>query len=226
MTRNEATQLAAEGVGSAMLLCIVVGSGVMGERLAGGNGAIALLANSLATGGGLFVLIVVFAPCSGAEFNPLVTAINALEGRTHPGLAVATVAAQLAGAAVGVLVAHAMFDLPLLGLSQKAREGSGQLVAEMVATFGLIVTVCETRVRGPVVAGACIGVYIAAAYWFTASTSFANPAVTLARALTPTFAGIAPGNVAAFVLAQLFGALLAFGFTRFLRTGKRTPALS
>lgn len=202
-----------------MLLCIVVGSGVMGERIAEGNAAIVLLANSLATGAGLFVLIVVFAPYSGAEFNPLVTGLNALEARTSPVAAAATIAAQIAGAGFGVLVAHAMFDLPLLSLSHKAREGSGQLVAELVATFGLVLTVRETRERGPVVAGACIGAYIAAAYWFTASTSFANPAVTLARALTPTFAGIAPQYVAPFMLAQLLGALLAYGFARFLRMG-------
>ncbi len=208
-------RLTAEFTGTAMLLAIVVGSGVMGERLANGNEALALLANSLATGFGLFALILVFAPVSGAHFNPLVTLAawsrRNLPARTALGFAVA----QTCGAVAGIMLAHAMFDLPLLSAGEKIRTGTGQWLAEATATFGLLLTIFgATRYGIPTLAGA-VGSYIAAAYWFTASTSFANPAVTIARALTATFAGIRPADVGGFILAQLVGALVALLLRRY-----------
>ncbi len=210
MRRADARALGAEAIGSALLLAIIVGSGIMGTRLAQGNDAIALLANSVATGCGLFVLIVVFAPVSGAEFNPLVTALNWMERRTSARMAALTLVCQTGGAMLGVCLAHIMFALPMVGTSSRLREGMGQFVAEAVATFGLVLAIMGVRTRGAVVTGAVVGAYIAAAYWFTASTSFANPAVTIARALTPTFSGIAPACVPLFVLAQCLGALAAY----------------
>lgn len=203
---------AADGLGTALLLAIVVGSGIMGERLAGGNDAIALLANSLATGLGLAALIIAFGTRSGAHFNPVVTAALALRGEFPRAAVLPYLAAQFAGALAGVLLAHAMFDLPLLQVALKARFSLGQWLSEAVATFGLVFVVlsCD-RDNAPF----AVGAYIAAAYWFTASTSFANPAVTLARGFTETFAGIDPGHVAPFIAAQLAGAALGIAAARF-----------
>jgi glycerol uptake facilitator-like aquaporin len=200
----------AEGLGTALLLAAIVGSGIMGERLAGGNVALALLGNSIATGAALVALILAFGPISGAHFNPLVTLCaagqNGLPWRDAPAYA----AAQIAGAVLGVVAAHVMFGEPLVSLSTHARSGWPQAFSECVATFGLIATIqgCA-RSRATETAPFAVGAYITAAYWFTASTSFANPAVTLARALTSTFAGIRPVDVPAFLVAQLLGALSA-----------------
>jgi len=202
-------RLAAEFLGTAFLLAVVVGSGVMGERLAGDNTAVALLANTLATGAGLFVLIELFGPVSGAHFNPAVSLVFALRRELPAALALAYVAAQVAGGLLGVLAAHAMFDLPLLQVSMKARAGSGQALSEAIATFGLVLTILGLLRWRPALTAAAVGLYITAAYWFTASTSFANPAVTLARSLTDTFSGIAPASAPAFVAAQLVGAVAA-----------------
>lgn len=192
-----------------MLLAVVVGSGVMGERLAAGNVAIALLANAIATALGLFALIELFGPVSGAHFNPAVT-LAAMRLRMLPvSLGFPYIAVQVVGAIAGTVLAHAMFDLPLLQIATHAREGVGQLLSEVVATFGLLLTILAlTRARPALVAGAA-GAYIGAAYWFTASTSFANPAVTVARALTDTFAGIRPSDALLFMPAQLIGTVVA-----------------
>ena len=199
----------AEAIGTAFLLAAVVGSGIMGERLAQGNVALALLANSLATGFALTALIVAFAGRSGAHFNPIVSVAFAIrEGFPAQRLA-AYIVAQLIGAAVGVLAAHAMFDLPLLQVSNAARTGVGQWVSEAVATFGLVLVVLGCGRQAPWRAPVAVGAYIAAAYWFTASTSFANPAVTLARGFTATFSGIDPAGIPAFVAAQFLGGGLA-----------------
>lgn len=199
----------AEGIGTALLLAAVVGSGIMGERLAGGNVAIALLANSLATGFALVALIVAFGARSGAHFNPVVTLAFALRAGFPRKRVVPYVLAQFAGAAIGVLAAHAMFDLPLLQASSAVRAGIGQWLSEVVATFGLVLIVLAASRQAAWTAPLAVGAYIAAAYWFTASTSFANPAVTLARAFTATFSGLELSGVPWFVLAQLAGALLA-----------------
>jgi glycerol uptake facilitator-like aquaporin len=199
----------AETLGTALLLAIVVGSGIMGERLAGGNVAIALLANSLATGFGLAALILVFAPISGAHFNPLVTLValsrKELPWRTVPGYLLA----QFAGALLGVVAAHAMFGERMFAFSTKVRAGPAQWWSEVVATFGLILVIAGCARHGPRTVAAAVGAYIAAAYWFTASTSFANPAVTIARAATDTFTGIRPLDAPGFIVAQVFGAGLA-----------------
>lgn len=199
----------AEATGTALLLAAVVGSGIMGERLAQGNSAIALLANSLATGFALIALIAAFARSSGAHFNPVVTLAFALRAGFSWRRVPVYLIAQFAGAALGVLAAHAMFDLALLQTSPTVRTGPGQWWSEVVATFGLVVVIMSCD-REPVwSAPVAVGAYIAAAYWFTASTSFANPAVTVARAFTATFSGIEPSGVPAFVLAQLAGGALA-----------------
>jgi len=197
---------AAELLGTALLLAVVVGSGIMGERLAGGNIALALLANTLATGAGLAVLIAVFGPVSGAHFNPAVTLVILFRRETSGAAAGSYIAAQIAGGALGVWAAHAMFAEPLLQVSTRLRDGPGQAFSEAVATFGLIATILGTRKASPAAVAGFVGLYIASAYWFTASTSFANPAVTLARALSDSFAGIAPSSVPAFIVAQLIGA--------------------
>lgn len=203
-------RLAAEALGTALLLAVVVGSGIMGERLAGGNVAIALLGNTLATGAALIVLITVFGPLSGAHFNPAVTLVAALRREIAPGSALAYAAAQTVGAVLGVWAAHAMFDEAILQVSTRLRDGPPQVWSEAVATFGLVLTILATvRVR-PDFTAAALGLYITAAYWFTASTSFANPAVTLARSLTDSFAGIAPASAPGFLLGQLIGALAAW----------------
>lgn len=202
-------RLIAEALGTGLLLAIVVGSGIMGEQLANGNAAIALLANSLATGAGLFVLIVLFGSVSGAHFNPAVSMIAALRGELPPRDLMLYVAVQVGGAILGVWAAHAMFSLDLLQASLKVRTGPSQWWAEFVASFGLVLTILGTtrskKTPLPLVA-AMVGLYIMAAYWFTASTSFANPAVTIARALTDTFAGIRPADAFGFILAQCAGA--------------------
>jgi len=208
-------RLVAEALGTALLLAVVVGSGIMGERLAGGNDAIALLGNTLATGAGLVVLITVFGPLSGAHFNPAVTLAFTLRREMSWGLALAYVAAQVAGGVAGVFTAHAMFAEPILQLSTKVRDGPAQAFSEFVATFGLIGAILGTLRFRPDFTPTAVGLYITAAYWFTASTSFANPAVTVARSLSDTFAGIAPGSAPAFIAAQLAGAVvgvLTFGW--------------
>jgi glycerol uptake facilitator-like aquaporin len=203
-----ARRLAAETLGSALLLATVVGSGIMAERLAGGNDALALLANAIATGCMLFVLIAALGPISGAHFNPAVTLSLALRREVTLTDAALYLPAQIAGAILGVILAHAMFDLSLLQESTTARTGSDQWIAEAVATFGLLFTIYGTR-HTPALVAPAVALFITAAYWFTASTSFANPAVTLARALTDTFAGIAPQDAPAFIAVQLATALLA-----------------
>lgn len=202
-------RLVAEALGSALLLAVVVGSGIMGERLSGGNVAIALLGNTLATGAALVVLIWVFGPISGAHFNPAVTLVAALRRELPIALALAYPLAQVLGGIAGVWVAHAMFGEPILQVSTKLRSGGGQAFAEMVATFGLLATILGVSRFRPDSTAMAVGLYITAAYWFTASTSFANPAVTVARSLSDTFAGIAPTSAPAFILAQLVGALMA-----------------
>jgi glycerol uptake facilitator-like aquaporin len=196
----------ADGLGTALLLAVVVGSGIMGERLSGGNNSLALLANSLATGFALIALIIAFAPRSGAHFNPVVTVALALRKEFPVREILPYAAAQFAGALLGVAAAHAMFDVPLLQLGEKLRSGPAQWWSEVVATFGLVFVVLSCDRKS---APFAIGAYIAAAYWFTASTSFANPAVTLARGFTATFSGIRPEDVAGFVIAQVTGAALA-----------------
>ncbi|WP_066803426.1 aquaporin [Sphingomonas asaccharolytica] len=207
MTRRA---ILAEALGSFLLFATVIGSGVMGERLAGGNVAIALLGNTIATGAILFVLITMFGPVSGAHFNPAVTLVMRLRGEISSRVATAFVAAQLGGGILGVWVAHLMFDLPILELSTKVRAGPGQLTGEAIATFGLILTILGTVRMRPASVPASVALYISAAYWFTSSTSFANPAITIARSLSDSFAGIAPACVPGFVAAQLVGAIAAF----------------
>ena len=199
-------RLVAEFIGTALLLAAVVGSGIMGVRLANGNDAVALLANASATAGALYVLIVLFGPVSGAHFNPAVTLAMRLRGEIGSGDAAAYIIAQLIAAIGGVVLAHAMFDLPLLQPGTHVRSGVGQWLSEAVATFGLLLTIVLGGRFRPAAVPALVASYIFAAYWFTASTSFANPAVTIARSLTRSFAGIDPADVAAFIAAQLIGA--------------------
>jgi glycerol uptake facilitator-like aquaporin len=224
---STARRLVAEAVGTAFLLAAIIGSGIMAERLAGGNQAIALLANTLATGAALVVLIATFAPVSGAHFNPAVTLFFALRRDMRAGLAAAYVAVQLAGSLVGVFAAHAMFAAPILEVSAKLRDGSAQALSEFVATFGLVATIASATKYRPLQLPLLVGLYIASAYWFTASTSFANPAVTIARSLTHSFSGIAPQSVPVFVVAQLLGAgvgLLTFNWLFRGRETLRHPA--
>ncbi|HEY3950913.1 MIP/aquaporin family protein [Phenylobacterium sp.] len=206
---DPARRLAAEALGTALLLAVVVGSGIMGQRLSAGNDALALLGNTLATGAGLVVLIEVFGPVSGAHFNPVVTLVFALRREIGARLALAYVAVQTIGAVLGVWAAHAMFAEPILQVSTKLRAGPALAWSEAVATFGLVLTILGTLRFRPQVTPMAVGLYITAAYWFTASTSFANPAVTIARALSDTFAGIAPASAPAFIAAQLLGAGVA-----------------
>ena len=206
----------AECIGTALLLSTVVGSGIMGERLSGGNAALTLLANSAATGAVLFALISALGPISGAHFNPAVTLTATLIDGFPWKRVAAYVSAQAMGSVLGVWLAHAMFGERIFMISQRARAGAGQFVSEGVATFGLLLILwCCVRLRRTAVAAA-VGAYIAGAYWFTASTSFANPAVTVARSLTDTFAGIRPSDVPAFILAQLIGAAGATASLRWL----------
>ena len=215
-------RLAAEALGTALLLAVVVGSGIMGERLAGGNVAIALLGNTLATGAGLAVLISIFGPLSGAHFNPAVTLVFALRREIAWGEAAAFAVVQIAGAVLGVWTAHAMFAEPVWQVSTKLRDGPAQALSEAVATFGLVLTILGAVRFRPAATPALVGLYITAAYWFTASTSFANPAVTLARSLSDTFAGVAPSSAPAFIAAQIAGAVLAWAVGGWI-FGKETP---
>jgi len=197
--------LVAEFIGSALLLAIVVGSGIMGEQLAAGNTAVALLLNAIATGAGLLVLIVLLGPLSGAHFNPAVSLLFAARGELPPRTLLAYLPVQLAGTIAGVLLAHAMFDLPLIQHSQHLRHGPGQWTGEIVATAGLMLSILGALATRPTWTPLLVAAWIVAGYAFTSSTSFANPAVTVARSLTDTFAGIAPADVGGFVLAQLAG---------------------
>jgi glycerol uptake facilitator-like aquaporin len=219
-------RLTAEALGSAFLLIAVVGSGIMGERLAGGNAAVALLANSIATGAALAVLISILGPISGAHFNPAVTLFFALRREIAPGLGGLYVVVQIAGAIAGVWAAHAMFAMPILEVSHKLRDGPALWWAEAVATFGLLATIAGAVRYTPQATAYLVALYITGAYWFTASTSFANPAVTLARSLTDSFAGIAPGSVAPFVAAQLAAGLIAAWMLNWLFTSETARALS
>ena len=215
--------LLAEALGTCVLLATVVGSGIMGVALSDGNDGVALLANAGATAAVLYVLIVVLGPVSGAHFNPAVTLAMRLRGAIDTRTAVAYVCVQLVAAILGVLLAHAMFDLPLLQPGTRLRTGGGQWLSEGVATFGLLLTILLGARHRPSALPALIAAWIFAAYWFTASTSFANPAVTIARSLTQTFAGIRPGDVAVFVAMQCAGAALALGVDRLL-AGSTVPA--
>jgi glycerol uptake facilitator-like aquaporin len=199
-------RLAAEGVGAFFLFATVIGSGIMAARLAGGNDAVALLGNTIATGAILFVLITMLGPISGAHMNPAVSLVMAARREIRWGDAAAYAAVQLAFGIVGAWAAHLMFDLPTLQLSVKARTGFGQWTGEAIATFGLILTILGTARHRPAAIPASVALYIVAAYWFTSSTSFANPAITVARSLSDSFAGIAPAHVPAFIAAQLVGA--------------------
>jgi len=209
-------RLGAEFLGTALLLATVIGSGIMGERLAGGNAAIALLGNTLPTGAILVVLITMLGPISGAHFNPAVTAVFALRKEVQPSDALGYTIVQIAGGVVGVVAAHAMFGESILQISTKLRSGPAQWFAEWVAAFGLVTTILLTLRANVAAVATSVGLYITAAYWFTASTSFANPAVTIARALSDTFAGIRPIDVVPFVVAQMIGAVAALYVCRWL----------
>ncbi|MEC8201564.1 MAG: MIP/aquaporin family protein [Pseudomonadota bacterium] len=209
MTHTLLQKLGAEFIGTAGLLATVIGSGIMGETLAGGNVAIALLGNTIATGAILVVLIWVFGPISGAHFNPAVTIAFLVEGEISARDAAISIVVQVLGALVGMLVAHGMFDLALIQESTKVRTGIGQWFAEGVATFGLVASIFGCIRARPDAVAMAVGLYITAGYWFTASTSFANPAVTIARSFTDTFSGIQPLNAPAFIGMQIFGAILA-----------------
>lgn len=202
-------RLVAEALGSFFLCGTVIGSGIMAEALSSGNDAVALIGNTAATGAILFVLITMLGPISGAQMNPAVSLVAASRREIGWGDAGAYIVAQLAGGLIGMLAAHAMFDLPLLQLSDKTRTGGGQWLGEGIATFGLVLTIWGTAKFRPTAVPASVALYITAAYWFTSSTSFANPAITVARSLTDTFSGIAPGDAPGFIVAQLVGAALA-----------------
>lgn len=221
-----ARRVAAEGLGTALLLAAVVGSGIMAERLSGGSVGLALLANTAATAAALIALILTFGPLSGAHFNPAVTLVLALRGdarwRDMPGY----LAAQFCGAVAGVLIAHAMFDEPLWQFSQKVRSGPAQAFSEFVATFGLIAVIWSCSLRRAQAVPYAVAAYIAAAYWFTASTSFANPAVTVARSLTDSFAGIRPADAPMFMAAELLGAAVAAALFTWLMPSRNTRAMA
>lgn len=199
-------QLAAEAIGSILLFVCVIGSGIMAERLAGGNGAVALLANAIATGAILFVLIAMLAPVSGAHFNPAVTLVMAARGELSVARAGGYFVVQIGAALIAPAIAHGMFDLPLLQVSHHVRDGAGQWLGEFIASFGLVFVILGTARHRPDSIPASVALYIVAAYWFTSSTSFANPAITLARCFTDTFSGIAPQSVPGFIAAQFVGA--------------------
>jgi glycerol uptake facilitator-like aquaporin len=211
-----AKKLIAEALGTFLLLATVVGSGIMGETLAGGNTAVALLGNTLATGALLVVLITIFGPISGAHFNPAVTCAMLIQRRITTQEAGYYIIIQVAAGLLGVLAAHFMFDQGLLQVSEKARYGTGQWFSEALATFGLVLTILGTVKYKPDFVAVAVGLYITGAYWFTASTSFANPAVTIARGFTDTFSGIDPNHVPIFILMQLLGAVLATLTAKFL----------
>jgi glycerol uptake facilitator-like aquaporin len=211
-----ARRVVAEAVGTAFLLAAVVGSGIMGERLAGGNAALALLANTLATGAALVALILTFGPISGAHFNPAVTLADASQGGTSWSEVPAYITMQIVGAFVGVAIAHTMFEAPLVSASGHVRSGTAQAFSEFIATFGLLAVIWGCARTRASAAPLAVAAYITAAYWFTASTSFANPAVTLARSITDSFSGIRPSDVPGFIVAQLLGASAATGVFRWL----------
>ena len=212
----------AEAIGTALLLAAVVGSGIMAERLCGGNVGLALLANAIATGGALFALIVMFGPISGAHFNPVVTVALSLRGDSPRTLVLPFIVAQVLGAILGVWLAHLMFDLPILQASTKVRSGIGQWAAEATATFGLVLLILLGVRKQLATLPAAVAVYIVGAYWFTASTSFANPAVTIARSLSNTFAGILPADAPAFIAAQVVGAAAALLAAKFFEPAPTT----
>jgi glycerol uptake facilitator-like aquaporin len=214
-----ARRIFAELLGTAFLLAAVVGSGIMAERLAGGNLALALLCNTIPTGAILAVLILIFGPISGAHFNPAVSIAFALRGELPWPIAAGYIVAQIIGAIAGVWMAHLMFELPVWQFSIASRAGTGQWLAEAVATFGLLLTIFGCAGKTPAAIPYAVGLYITSAYWFTASTSFANPAVTIARSLSDTFAGIAPSGVVAFIGAQLAGMLVAVIVSKWLLAG-------
>ena len=214
-------KLLAEALGTALLLAVVIGSGIMGERLAGGNAAIALLANTLATVGGLYILIEVFGPVSGAHFNPAVSVVMAVRGAMPRVQLLPYVVAQLLGAMLGAWLAHAMFDASILQWSTKVRSGSGQWIAEAVATAGLLLVILRAPADRVAAMVAC---YIGAAYWFTASTSFANPAAAFGRMFSESFAGIAPSSVPGFVVAELVGAAIGVAIHAALGVARRPEA--
>jgi glycerol uptake facilitator-like aquaporin len=217
--QSVAQRVASETLGTAFLLATVIGSGIMAQRLSAGNDALALLCNTLPTGAILTVLILILGPISGAHFNPAVSLAFGFRREISWPMVGAYVLAQLCGAMIGVWAAHLMFELPVWQFSTHIRTGSGQWLAEAVATFGLLLTIFGCAARAPAAAAYAVGLYITAAYWFTASTSFANPAVTLARSLSDTFAGIAPAGVTAFVGAQIAGMLVAVPLGRWLWRG-------
>jgi len=219
-------RLAAEWLGTAFLLAAVVGSGIMAQKLAGGNAALALLCNTIPTGAILVVLILIFGPLSGAHFNPAVTLAFAARGELPWVIAALYIAVQMAGGVAGVWAAHLMFELPLWQSSLTVRTGAGQWFAEGVATFGLLLTIFGCVAHAPSAVPYAVGLYITSAYWFTASTSFANPAVTFARSLSDTFAGIAPAGVLAFIAAQLLGAALAVPLSGWLWRRESEPVAS
>jgi glycerol uptake facilitator-like aquaporin len=216
VTVSLSRRLAAEALGSAFLLAAVIGSGVMAAKLAGGNGALVLLCNTIPTGAILVVLILIFGPLSGAHFNPAVSLAFAMRGELAWRSTALYIIAQTIGAIAGVWAAHLMFGLPVWQVSETVRSGPGQWFAEGVAAFGLLLTILGCVARAPSAVAYAVGLYITAAYWFTASTSFANPAVTIARSLSNTYAGIAPSSAPAFVVAQLIGALAAVAISRWL----------
>ena len=216
-------KLVGEALGTALLLAAIVGSGIMGERLAGGNVAIALLANTIATGAALVALILTFGPISGAHFNPVVTVSDAALGGLAWKFVPGYIVAQITGAFAGVVAAHVMFELPVLSASMHARAGASQLFSEVVATFGLLAVISSVAKRRRSAAPYAVGAYITAAYWFTASTSFANPAVTLARAASNTFAGIRPADAPGFIAAQCVGTALATALFRWLVPAEGAP---
>lgn len=212
---NLTRRLAAEFLGTATLVCTVIGSGIMADALSSDD-AISLLGNTAATGAMLFVLITLLGPISGAHFNPAVSMVFALKREIAAQTALAYIAAQVVGGMAGTLAAHAMFDLPILEISSKIRAGTGQSISELIATFGLIVTILGGLYARAAAVPALVALYITAAYWFTASTSFANPAVTIARTLTNTFAGIRPADAPLFIATELIGALAALGLASWL----------
>ena len=218
--KNLPQRVVAEAVGTAMLLAAVVGSGVMAERLAGGNMAVALLANTFATGAALVALILTFGPISGAHLNPVVTLASAWQGYTPAREAPFYIIAQTLGALAGVAVAHLMFELPLFFVSRHARAGNAQMFSEFVATFGLLLVIWSCVRFRPAVTAFAVAAYISAAYWFTASTSFANPAVTLARSFSDTFAGVRPVDASGFIGAQLLGAAAGTLLIRWLTSNE------
>ncbi|MEZ5921214.1 MAG: MIP/aquaporin family protein [Parvularculaceae bacterium] len=222
MAFSLAQKLGAEALGTAILLAVVVGSGVMGETLSGGNIAIALLGNTIATGAALVVLILMFGPVSGAHFNPAVTFAFLLRREIDPGMAGLYFLVQLAGALAGVAVAHLMFGIAPIEIGVKARSGGGQLLGEAVATFGLVLTILATIRFRPETVPYAVGLWITAGYWFTSSTSFANPAVTIARSLTTTFSGIRPIDAPAFILAEMAAAAIAVAAARALYSQPQT----